>query len=64
MGRHRKTSDTPKHKGRAQRFELWLRLADAAALDKTYVAAVKTYNAYQKAAIVAELRRRELEDCA
>jgi hypothetical protein len=64
MAYPRKHSDRPVHKGRAKRFETWLRHADAATLDKTYAQAVKTYNAYQKDAIVAELRRRELEDCA
>ena len=63
MGRHRKAPSEPKTKRHADRFKTWLRCASRLDLDTTYVRALKTYNAYQKEAIVAELRRRELEGC-
>ena len=60
MGRRHRGLTKPKSKAREQRFEAWLQQTSAATLDKTYAAAVKTCNAYQKSAIVAEWRRREI----
>ena len=54
-------STHPKNKARAARYEAWLRTMTKDDLERDYHAATKSRNAYQKRAIVDELRRRELE---
>ena len=50
----------PKNKSRQTRFEAWVKSASNRDLDATYARALKSYNAYQKRVVLAELRRREL----
>lgn len=59
--RHTQRGSTePKTKARAARYAAWLRTARTDELDNAYKAASKSFNAYQRRAIVDELRRREL----
>ena len=50
----------PKNKSRCKRFEAWLSNAPQSELDTAYARALKSRNAYQKLAIITELRKREL----
>ena len=52
-------STKPKSKARAARYEAWLRTASKKELDDSYARARKIGSAYQKRAIVDEMRRRE-----
>ena len=52
-------STNPKNKGRAARYEAWLRTVTKGDLERNYHAATVSHNAYQKRAIVDEMRRRE-----
>ena len=54
-------STNPKNKGRAARYEAWLRMATGLQLIDSYARASRIGSAYQKRAIVDEMRRRERE---
>ena len=52
-------STKPKSKARAARYTAWLRTASKEELDASYKSAGRIGSAFQKRAIVDEMRRRE-----